>query len=104
MPTGTVRVAGENEKSCTDNAAVPLAPAAVAPAYDTAPIATADTNSNLIQVRPMFTDYGRGPDAVQPTGAQSEPPPGAGRCRTARAGVMVTTDPSTAACPSTMSE
>ena len=104
VPTGTVRVAGENEKSCSDNAAVPAAPAAVTPTNDIVASASTNADSNLIQVRPMLTDYGRGPAAVQPTGAQSEPPPGAGRCRTARTGVIVTVDPSTTARPSTISE
>ena len=38
------------------------------------------------------------------TGAQSLPPPGAGRWRTARVGVIVTTEPATDAVPSTISE
>ena len=112
VPTGTVRVVGENMNSSTVNAAEPLAPAAEAPTTDvpTNGITIAETvNANLIQVRPvrirrMVTAYGRRTDRVQPAGAQSEPPPGTGRCRTARAGVTVTVEPSTAAWPSTISE
>jgi hypothetical protein len=107
VPTGTVNVAGENVKSFTVSAADPLAPAAVIPTSDVAPqdaATSANAHTHLIQIRPMYLAYGRGSGGVQPTGAQSDPPPGAGRCRTARSGVIVTVEPSTEARPSTISE
>jgi hypothetical protein len=112
VPGGIVSVDGEKLKSWTDSAADPLAPAAPAPRTDvptndsaTAEIANAAVNQiRFPEIRRMVTAYGRGSGRVQPTGAQSEPPPGAGRCRTPRSGVIVTVEPSTDARPSTINE